>query len=71
MPTVDGKTTQHHCPLKGGNKGNCRNDKKMGGCKSHQIKCRDHDMVHVKTEGCKMCEDGMPPKKKKMKKKKD
>ncbi|KAI6876200.1 hypothetical protein KC338_g413 [Hortaea werneckii] len=44
--------SNHHCPVCG----------KAGFCKKHQVKCEDpcHEgksFTHLKTEGCKRCEE--------------
>jgi hypothetical protein len=36
-------------------KGNCRYNKPLGLCTKHQIRCRGHDLVHLKDEHCPNC----------------
>lgn len=46
-------TGKHHCP--GARKGNCRRNNKLGFCTAHQILCRDHRQIHLKSEDCVDC----------------
>ncbi|KAI0096460.1 hypothetical protein F4814DRAFT_434606 [Daldinia grandis] len=54
MPKIYHTTTKHHCPLRKGDKGNCR--RLNGYCSVHQIKCLIHFLVHLRSEACRECE---------------